>query len=174
MLFFWVLKIWDVDLPIGREVIRTLIEILAVVLVCYVAWGLINAAIMRRMRKEMPEDDMDDEKEEGGAGGSRVATLLLLLRKFMLVVIIIMAGLIVLSALGVNIGPLISAWRSVSAPRPWSGTLSRVCFSSWMMPSGSAIICRFPAFRGWWSTFHCVPSGCAARAVRSILSPSAT
>ena len=108
LLFFWVLKIWDVDLPIGREVIRTLIEILAVVLVCYVAWGLINAAIMRRMRKEMPEDDMDDEKEEGGAGGSRVATLLLLLRKFMLVVIIIMAGLIVLSALGVNIGPLIA------------------------------------------------------------------
>jgi small-conductance mechanosensitive channel len=77
-------------------------------LVCYVAWGLINAAIMRRMRKEMPEAEEDDEKEEGGAGGSRVATLLLLLRKFMLVVIIVMAGLIVLSALGVNIGPLIA------------------------------------------------------------------
>jgi small-conductance mechanosensitive channel len=108
LLFFWILKIWNVDLPIGREVIRTLIEILAVVLVCYVAWGLINAAIMRRMRQEMPDAEMDDEKEEGGAGGSRVATLLLLLRKFMLVVIIVMASLIVLSALGVNIGPLIA------------------------------------------------------------------
>jgi small-conductance mechanosensitive channel len=108
LLFFWVLKIWHVDLPIGREVVRTLMEILVVVLICYVAWGLINAAIMRRMRKEMPETDMDDEKEEGGAGGSRVATLLLLLRKFMLVVIIVMASLIVLSALGVNIGPLIA------------------------------------------------------------------
>jgi small-conductance mechanosensitive channel len=108
LLFFWILKIWNVDLPIGREVIRTLIEILVVVLICYVAWGLINAAIMRRMRLEMPEADLDDEKEEGGAGGSRVATLLLLLRKFMLVVIIVMAGLIVLSALGVNIGPLIA------------------------------------------------------------------
>jgi small-conductance mechanosensitive channel len=89
-------------------VIRTLIEILVVVLICYVAWGLVNAAIMRRMRMEMPEAELDDEKEEGGAGGSRVATLLLLLRKFMLVVIIVMAGLIVLSALGVNIGPLIA------------------------------------------------------------------
>jgi small-conductance mechanosensitive channel len=108
LLFFWILKIWNVDLPIGREVVRTLIEILTVVLICYVAWGLINAAIMRRMRKEMPEAELDDEKEEGGAGGSRVATLLLLLRKFMLVVILIMAGLIVLSALGVNIGPLIA------------------------------------------------------------------
>ena len=108
LLFFWILDIWNVDLPIGEEVVRTLIEILVIVLVCYVAWGLINAAIMRRMRKEMPEAELDDEKEEGGAGGSRVATLLLLLRKFMLVVIIVMAGLIVLSALGVNIGPLIA------------------------------------------------------------------
>jgi len=106
LLFFWVLDIWNVDLPVGESVVRTLIKILMVVLICYVAWGLINAAIMRRMRVEMPE--ADDEQEEGGAGGSRIATLLLLLRKFMLVVIIVMATLIVLSALGVNIGPLIA------------------------------------------------------------------
>jgi len=108
LLFFWILGIWDVDFPIGEEVVRSIIKILAVVLICYVAWGLINAAILRRMRKEMPETEEDDEKEEGGAGGSRIATLLLLLRKFMLVVIIVMASLIVLSALGVNIGPLIA------------------------------------------------------------------
>jgi small-conductance mechanosensitive channel len=107
LLFFWVLGIWDIDLPIGEAVVASLIKILLVVLVCYVAWGLINAAIVRRMRAEVPETE-DDEMEEGGAGGSRVATLLLLLRKFMLVVIIVMATLIVLSALGVNIGPLIA------------------------------------------------------------------
>jgi len=109
LLFLWILNIWNIDLPIGEAVVKTLIKILVVVLVCYVAWGLINAAIQRRMRKEMPETEEDDEKDEGGgAGGSRIATLLLLLRKFMLVVIIVMASLIVLSALGVNIGPLIA------------------------------------------------------------------
>jgi small-conductance mechanosensitive channel len=107
LLFFWILDIWNLDLPIGEAVVATLIKILVVVLICYVAWGLVNAAIMRRMRQEMPEDE-DEEQEEGGAGGSRIATLLMLLRKFMLVVIIIMASLIVLSALGVNIGPLIA------------------------------------------------------------------
>jgi small-conductance mechanosensitive channel len=107
LLFFWVLGIWDIDLPIGEAVVETLIKILVVVLVCYVAWGLVNAAIQRRMREEMPAEE-DEEQEEGGAGGSRIATLLLLLRKFMLVVIIVMASLIVLSALGVNIGPLIA------------------------------------------------------------------
>jgi len=108
LLFLWVLDIWNIDLPIGEAVIGSVIKILVVVLICYVAWGLINAAIMRRMREEMPGAEEDDEKEEGGAGGSRIATLLLLLRKFMLVVIIVMATLIVLSALGVNIGPLIA------------------------------------------------------------------
>jgi len=108
LLFFWILDIWNVDLPVGEAVVTTLIKILVVVLICYVAWGLINAAIMRRMRVEMPEAESDDEKEEGGAGGSRIGTLLLLLRKFMLVVIIVMAVLIILSALGVNIGPLIA------------------------------------------------------------------
>ena len=108
LLIFWILGIWNVDLPIGEEVISAIIKILVVVLICYVSWGLINAAIKRRMRQEMPEAEEDDEREEGGAGGSRIATLLLLLRKFMLVVIIVMASLIVLSALGVNIGPLIA------------------------------------------------------------------
>jgi small-conductance mechanosensitive channel len=108
LLFFWTLDIWHVDLPVGEEVVSTLIEILVVVLICYVAWSLINAAILRRMRAEMPEAEADDEKEEGGAGGSRIGTLLHLLRKFLLVVIIVMASLIVLSALGVHVGPLIA------------------------------------------------------------------
>jgi small-conductance mechanosensitive channel len=106
LLLFWILEIWGVSLPIGEAVVGTLIKILVVVLVCYIAWGIINAAIMRRMQQEMPEDE--EEMEEGGAGGSRIATLLLLLRKFMLVVILVMAVLIVLSSLGVNIGPLIA------------------------------------------------------------------
>jgi small-conductance mechanosensitive channel len=107
LLLFWILDIWGISLPIGEAVVGTLIKILVVVLICYVAWGLINAAILRRMKQEMPQGD-DEEAEEGGAGGSRIATLLLLLRKFMLVVILVMAVLIILSALGVNIGPLIA------------------------------------------------------------------
>ena len=46
--------------------------------------------------------------EGGGTGGSRVGTLLLLLRKFILAVLIVMAVMIILSSIGVNIGPLIA------------------------------------------------------------------
>lgn len=105
--FFYLLDIWGIDIEFGKTVTRAAFNILVAIILCYVTWELISAAIQRRLRQESPEED-DDDKEDGGAGGSRVGTLLLLLRKFMLAVIIIMATLIVLSSLGVNIGPLIA------------------------------------------------------------------
>jgi small-conductance mechanosensitive channel len=46
--------------------------------------------------------------EGGGVGGSRKATLLVLLRKFLMAVLVIMGTLMGLSALGVDIAPLIA------------------------------------------------------------------
>jgi len=105
MLFF-LLEVWGIDIKIGKAVARMALNILIAVLICYVTWEIISAAIQRRLRQEMPEDD--ENREEGSAGGSRIGTLLLLLRKFMLAVIIVMAVMIILSSLGVNIGPLIA------------------------------------------------------------------
>jgi len=105
--FFYLLDIWGIDIQVGKAVTRTAFNILIAVLICYVTWEVINAAIQRRLKLEMPSDD-DEDREEGGAGGSRIGTLLLLLRKFMLAVIIVMATMIILSSLGVNIGPLIA------------------------------------------------------------------
>jgi small-conductance mechanosensitive channel len=67
---------------------------------------LIKARIDRKLKEEMP--DSDEDMEEGGAGGSRTGTLLMLLRKFVLVVMLVMVSLIILSSIGVNIGPLIA------------------------------------------------------------------
>jgi small-conductance mechanosensitive channel len=104
--FFFLLEIWGVDIQFGIAVARAASRILIVVLICYVLWEVISAMIQRRLAAEMPETDED--MEEGGAGGSRVGTLLLLLRKFMFAVIVVMATLIMLSSIGVDIGPLIA------------------------------------------------------------------
>ena len=63
-------------------------------------------AIDRKLRDEMqlPGEDM----EEGTGVGSRSATLLLLLRKFIMCVLFVIVSLIVLSSVGVDIGPLIA------------------------------------------------------------------
>ena len=106
LIFFWIMRLWGVSLPVGRAVADASFDILITVLVCYVAWELISAAIQRRLAAEMPE--VDEDMEEGGAGGSRIGTLLLLLRKFMLVVMVVLLTMIILSRIGVNIGPLIA------------------------------------------------------------------
>jgi len=105
-MFFWIMSIWGIELPVGRSVADGTFDILITILICYVAWELINAAIQRRLALEMPETD--DDMEEGGAGGSRIGTLLLLMRKFMLIVILVMVTMIILSRIGVDIGPLIA------------------------------------------------------------------
>jgi small-conductance mechanosensitive channel len=105
-MFFWIMSVWGVELPVGKGVANATFDILITLLICYVVWELINAAIQRRLQVEMPESDED--QEEGGAGGSRVGTLLLLLRKFMFAVLLVMVTLIGLSRIGVDIGPLIA------------------------------------------------------------------
>ncbi|MCG6894953.1 MAG: mechanosensitive ion channel, partial [Desulfobacteraceae bacterium] len=108
LIVFWTLKIWGVPFEIGEAVAAGVFRILLVVLICYVFWVVVSAAIQRRLQQEMPDPDKEEEMEEGSAGGSRIVTLLILLRKFMAATVAVLAALMILSALGVNIGPLIA------------------------------------------------------------------
>ena len=106
LLFLWTLSIWGVHFSMGTAVVDAVFDILMVVLISYVAWEVITAFIQRRLQTETP--DTDEDMEEGGAGGSRMGTLLILLRKFLLSVLVVMSTLIILSSIGVEIGPLIA------------------------------------------------------------------
>ncbi len=105
-LFFGALRLWGIDLPIGRVFTRSALTILGILLFSFVAWQLIKARIDQKLQEEMPDEDED--AEEGGAGGSRIGTLLVLLRKFVLAVMFVMVTLIILASMGINIGPLIA------------------------------------------------------------------
>jgi small-conductance mechanosensitive channel len=106
LLFFFILRVWGFDLMGARVFTRSALAVLLTVLFAFVGWQLIKAHIDQKLRKELPEDD--EEMDEGGKGGTRAGTLLVLLRKFVLAVLVVLAALIVLSELGVNIGPLIA------------------------------------------------------------------
>jgi small-conductance mechanosensitive channel len=105
-LFFIMLRLWGIDLSFGRLFTRSILSILITVVLGLITWQIIKARIDRKLKEEMPETDED--MEEGGAGGSRIGTLLILLRKFVISVLFVIVTLIVLSSLGVNIGPLIA------------------------------------------------------------------
>jgi small-conductance mechanosensitive channel len=105
-LFFIMLRLWGIDLSFGRIFSRTAFSILVTFVLGLITWQIIKVRIDRKLREEMPESDED--MEEGGAGGSRTGTLLVLLRKFVIVVLFVIVALIILSSLGVHIGPLIA------------------------------------------------------------------
>ena len=104
---FAMLKMWGVEIALGWLFARNVLSVLLVVVGGLLAWEVVRIRIDRRLSEEtsLPGEEME---EGGGAGGSRSATLLMLLRKFILSVIVVMGTLIALSALGVDIAPLIA------------------------------------------------------------------
>lgn len=105
-LFFIITQLWGINLPLGRLLTGHVLDIVVTLLLGFIFWQFFKARIDKKLKEEIPDDD--EEMEEGGAGGSRIATLLLLLRKFILAVLVIMVTLIVLSSMGIDIGPLIA------------------------------------------------------------------
>jgi small-conductance mechanosensitive channel len=104
--FFAMLRLWGIDITLGRLIARDVLSILLVLILGFVIWQLIKARIDQKLREEMPL--ANEDAEEGGGVGSRSATLLMLLRKFIFAVLFVIVALIILSSLGVNIAPLIA------------------------------------------------------------------
>ncbi len=106
--------IWDIDLQavaaakVGATLAGSLFDIMITLILASAFWGIIKVAI----RSAVPEGDADSEDTEageiGGKGKSRLETLVPLLGKFLLVTLVVIVALIILSELGVDIGPLIA------------------------------------------------------------------
>jgi small-conductance mechanosensitive channel len=109
----FVAHIWDVDLHdmaaggSGGRFADALIDTGLVMLVAYVLWETTRIAIDRRIAAERPAEAAE-MGVEGGGGGSRLATLLPLLKRAIQITIGVMVVMLILSALGVNIGPLLA------------------------------------------------------------------
>lgn len=93
------------DSLLGTRFGQSLLQIVAAVIVAYALWVMARRAIDPHIEDAAPDGEADDM---GGVGVSRIATLLPLLRKTILVALLVMTSMIALSALGVNIGPLLA------------------------------------------------------------------
>ena len=105
-LFFVVLRLWGIDISVTRVFSSTMLSIIVALLLGLIVWEYAKTLIDRKLQEEFPDDD--EEMEEGGAGGTRKGTLLLLLKKFVLVVLVVIVTMIVLSEMGIDIGPMIA------------------------------------------------------------------
>jgi len=108
-------RLWGIDLfdfqagGVAERFVSALVDVGLTLLVAYVGWELARTAIDRRLaREEGPSGPSEIGGEGGGQGASRLKTLLPLFRKFLMITLAVMVIMLVLSSLGVDIGPLLA------------------------------------------------------------------
>ena len=108
---------WGVDIlvfasgnTLGARLVAALLDVGTTVLVAYVLWAFARIAIERKLAAEgvSEEGGGAEHGDAGGTGLSRLATLLPILRFVLQTTIIVIMSLMILSTLGVNIGPLLA------------------------------------------------------------------
>ena len=111
-------RLWDINLEffvaqlVGQRVASAMFEIGLTLVMIWAIWGVVRIAIERKLSDEKAPVDEDGGFEGGGdgggLGGTRLETVLPIFRIFVKITMIVMAVLLSLSALGVDIGPLIA------------------------------------------------------------------
>ncbi len=110
-LALWLFNIWAIDLPFIDNLVHAAFSILVTLIIGHVIWGQTNRYIQQKLEAMAPppsEKKEDHEEEFSGIVLDRSFTLLPMLRKFVGTVLVVMVTLIVLSSLGINIGPLMA------------------------------------------------------------------
>jgi len=102
---------WGVDLgalsqdSLGGRLVGAAVEILVAILLAYLVWAMIRRVIDPHLPVTQ---DTGPGDEGGGTGASRISTLMPIARKTILVVLVAVTIMVIISAMGVNIGPLLA------------------------------------------------------------------
>ena len=101
------LETWGVDAlgwldtPLGKQLTESAFSIMAVLVLALIFWEAVNTGVERYLNRTDAQGNMVERSV-------RIRTLLPLLRKVAITVLAVMVSLIVLSELGINIGPLLA------------------------------------------------------------------
>ena len=102
---------WGVDFAslsehtLGGKLVGAAVEILVAVFLAYLVW----AVIRRVMDPYMPDSEATGPGDEGGGtGASRISTLMPIARKVLFITLVTVTIMVIISAMGVNIGPLLA------------------------------------------------------------------
>lgn len=101
------LETWGVDAlgwldtPLGKQLAESAFSIIAVVVLALISWEAVNAGVERYLTRTDAHGNVVERS-------ARIRTLLPLFRKVVFAVLAVMVSLIVLSELGIEIGPLLA------------------------------------------------------------------
>ena len=101
------LETWGVDAlgwldtPLGKQLTESAFSIMAVLVLALIFWEAINTGVERYLNRTDAQGNVFERS-------ARIRTLLPLLRRVAITALAVMVSLIVLSELGINIGPLLA------------------------------------------------------------------
>jgi small-conductance mechanosensitive channel len=104
--FVYVARVWNVDLSDQTNWVTDSLEIAIVMFIAYIAYQAVEIWVKAKREEEGDVESSEPGDDPGGHGASRLVTLLPIFRNFLLITIVIISGMIVLSEIGVDIGPL--------------------------------------------------------------------
>lgn len=111
-LLAWVFSLWGYPIPYAANAVRALFESLVAVSLALICWRFAASYIERKIAEATPEVEEEEEDVDDEFGGAvvrgRSHTLLPMMRKVIGTILVVMVILIVISSLGVNIGPLLA------------------------------------------------------------------
>ena len=98
--------IWGVDVKSQDSLFVRFTDITIVSFLAYFAYRAVNVWVAAKREAEGDYDSAMPDEEAMHGGASRFLTLLPMFRNFLLITIVVISGMILLSELGVDIGPL--------------------------------------------------------------------
>ena len=107
-------RIWNIHLDelaagsLGSRAADALFTIVVALLLASALWGVVKTAVDRHVPHEIIDAHAAADGEGSYSGLSRLQTLLPVVRKFLFATIVVIVGMTVVSALGVDIGPLLA------------------------------------------------------------------
>ncbi|WP_161629948.1 mechanosensitive ion channel family protein [Desulfogranum mediterraneum] len=112
VLVLWVLALWGFQFPFALNIVNAAFDIIVTLALALLIWRLVARYIEGKLAESMPEEE-EGAADDGGEFGSarqlgRSYTLLPMIRKFIAITMLVMVALIVLSSIGVDIGPLLA------------------------------------------------------------------
>lgn len=112
VLSIWILSLWGYNFPYASYAMKAIFESLVVIGLALFCWRYASEFIEKKMADSTPEIENKEEGGDNEFGGAvsreRSHTLLPMLRKAIATILIVMVALIIVSSLGVNIGPLLA------------------------------------------------------------------
>lgn len=107
----WMLNLWGYDIPYATAITNAVFDSLVTITLALIFWRVAAGYIEQKIQEATPEEaENKEEDDEWGAAADRGRsyTLLPMVRKFIGTVLVVMVTLIVLSSIGVDIGPLLA------------------------------------------------------------------